>query len=254
MAIGAPTRIFHCSDVHFGVENRAALDAFAKAAIDERADLVLCTGDVTQRAKHSEFAAARDYFAQFDCPVVLCAGNHDMPYYDMWERFTDPYRRYRRLKSGISSAAFRSPDVVLVPLKSTVRIQPRFPWSDGFVTDEALAETIAHLKGLKGDKRQKLIICHHPLLGENEGAKNPTIGGDAAFAALAAAGGDVVISGHVHIPFDLTRERGGHSMRMLGVGTLSTRLRGSPPSYRVLTCALGQPIEAELRTLPEHTD
>ncbi|MEO9461846.1 MAG: metallophosphoesterase [Marinomonas sp.] len=254
MATHSPTRIFHCSDVHFGVENRAALDAFAKAAKEEGVDAVLCTGDVTQRAKHSEFADARDYFAQFECPVVLCPGNHDMPYYNMWERFTDPYLRFRRMKSAIASDVFRSPDIVFVPLKSTVRIQPRFPWSDGFVTDEALAETLAHLKGLKSDPRQKLVICHHPLLGENEDAKNPTIGGDDAFAALAAAGGDAVISGHVHIPFDLTRQRGGHSMRMLGVGTLSTRLRGAPPSYRVLTCALGRPIEEELRTLPEHTD
>ncbi len=254
MASNSPTRIFHCSDVHFGVENRAALDAFAKAVKDEGADAVLCTGDVTQRAKHSEFAAAQEYFAQFDCPVVLCAGNHDMPYYDMWERFTDPYRRYRRMKSAIASDVFQSDDIVFVPLKSTVRIQPRFPWSDGFVTDEALSDTVAHLKGLKGDPRQKLIICHHPLLGESGDAKNPTIGGDDAFAALAAQGGDAVISGHVHIPFDLTRARGGRSMRMLGVGTLSTRLRGAPPSYRVLTCQLGQPIEAELRTLPQHTD
>lgn len=243
------TRIFHNSDVHFGVENRAALDAFAQAVHAEKADAVLCTGDITQRCKHSEWASARDYFAQFSCPVVLFAGNHDMPYYNMWERMSDPYARARRLIRGVGST-LESDDVVLVPLKSTVRIQPRFPWSDGFVTKRALTQALEELEAHKGDPRHKLIVCHHPLLGESDSAKNPTIGGDAAFAALAKAGGDAVASGHVHTPFDLTRERGGHAMRMLGVGTLSTRLRGKPPSYQVLTFARGEPIGRELRELP----
>ncbi|MEP3111241.1 MAG: metallophosphoesterase [Erythrobacter sp.] len=245
------TRIFHTSDVHFGVENRAAHAAFARAVHEEQPDAVLCTGDITQRAKHKEYAAAAEYFAQFGCPVILCAGNHDMPYYDLWERFTDPYRRYRTLADTVGGT-LESEDAVFVPFKTTVRIQPRFPWSDGYVMRDALDETLAELERLSSDPRQKIIICHHPLLAETDGAKNPTIGGDDAFAALAKAGGDAVLSGHVHIPFDLIRERGGHTMRMLGVGTLSTRLRGKPPSYRVLTMERGKPIEAELRELAPH--
>ena len=242
------TRIFHLSDVHFGVENREALDAFRKAAMEEQADAVLCTGDITQRAKLSEFAAAQDFFAQFDCPVVLCPGNHDMPYYNLWERFTDPYRRFRRL-TGAVGGALESDDVVLVPLRSTVRTQPRFPWSDGFVTKTALGETRALLEQLADDPRHKLIPCHHPLLADDGMSTNPTIGGDDAFLCLARAGGQAVVSGHVHVPFDLTQERGGYSMRMLGAGTLSHRLRAAPPSYQVLHCKRGLPIEVELRIL-----
>ena len=247
------TRIFHTSDVHFGVENHAAHAAFAKAVQDEQPDAVLCTGDITQRAKHSEYAAAAEYFGQFSCPVILCAGNHDMPYYNLWERFTDPYQRYRALAEKVGGR-LESGDAVLVPLKTTVRIQPRFPWSDGYVMREALEETLAELESLSADPRHKIIICHHPLLAETDGATNPTIGGDDAFAALAKAGGDAVLSGHVHIPFDLERSREGNAMRMLGVGTLSTRLRGEPPSYRVLTIERGKPIAAELRELPPHTE
>lgn len=243
-----PTRIFHTSDVHFGVEDHAAHAVFAKAVHHEQPDAVLCTGDITQRAKHSEYEAAAEYFGQFTCPVILCAGNHDMPYYNLWERFTDPYRRYHALAEKVGSA-YESSDAVFVPLKTTVRIQPRFPWSDGYVMREALEETLAALESLSGDPRHKIIICHHPLLAATDGAKNPTIGGEGAFAALAKAGGDSVLSGHVHIPFDLERSREGHAMRMLGVGTLSTRLRGAPPSYRALTIERGKPIAAELREL-----
>lgn len=243
------TRLFHLSDVHFGVENRAALAEFARAVAAEQPDAVVCTGDLTQRAKHSEYAAAQDWFGALGVPVVLQPGNHDMPYYNLWERFADPFRRYRRLERAVAGA-LASPDVVLVPFLTTVPAQWRFPWSDGVVKAAALAQTVAALEALRDDPRCKLVIAHHPLLGPDDAGANPTIGGDAAFAALAAAGADAALSGHIHRPLDEVRIRDGHAMRMLGAGTLSTRLRhGAPPSYRVITCERGGMITSELRVI-----
>jgi 3',5'-cyclic AMP phosphodiesterase CpdA len=242
------TRLFHISDVHFGVEDSSALDHFARAVADERPDAVVCTGDLTQRAKHSEYAAARAWFATLGVPVVLEPGNHDMPYYNPWERFTDPFRRYNRLNAAVGSV-FMSLDVALVPLRTTVRAQRRFPWSDGVVTAAALDATLAELAALKDDPRTIIVIGHHPLLGPEGSDENPTIGGDAAFAQIAAAGAHAIISGHVHVPFDQQRTiAGGPAMRMIGTGTLSTRLRhGAPASWREITCAPGGMIETRLR-------
>lgn len=242
-----PTRLFHISDLHFGVEDRAALAAVAAAVAEERPAAVVCTGDLTQRAKHSEYAAAREWFAVLGVPVVLEPGNHDMPYYNLWERFTDPMRRYERLRAAVPDG-FASDDVVLVPLRTTVRAQTRFPWSDGVVTRPALDATLAALGALRDDPRTIIVIAHHPLLGPEGARKNPTIGGDAAFAQIAAAGAHAIISGHVHVPFDQLRERGGHGLRMIGTGTLSTRLRhDAPASWRVITCASGGEIDTEIR-------
>jgi 3',5'-cyclic AMP phosphodiesterase CpdA len=242
------TRLFHISDVHFGVEDPSALDDLARAVAAERPDAVVCTGDLTQRAKHSEYAAAREWFAALGVPVVLEPGNHDMPYYNPWERFTDPFRRYNRLNAAVGTA-FSSPDVVLVSLRTTVRAQRRFPWSDGVVTAAALDATLADLAALKGDPRTIIVIGHHPLLGPENADTNPTIGGDRAFAQIAAAGAHAIISGHVHVPFDQQRAvTGGPPMRMIGTGTLSTRLRhGAPASWREITCAPGGVIETRLR-------
>ena len=243
------TRLFHISDVHFGVEDRAALNTVAKAIRDERPDALVCTGDLTQRAKHSEYAAAARWFASLGVPVVLEPGNHDMPYYNLIERFTDPYRRFRKLASEVASAV-ETEDVVLVSLKSTVRVQHRFPWSDGIVTRRALRRTLNRLAELKGDPRHVIVTAHHPLLGPEDAHRNPTIGGARAFSAIAAAGADAVMTGHVHHPFNEVREHQGEAMRMIGAGTLSTRLRhGAPPSYRVIACTRGKPIEVELREL-----
>lgn len=243
------TRLFHISDIHFGVEDRIAMAEVEKAIERERPDALLCTGDLTQRATHKQYAEAADWFASLGVPIVLDPGNHDMPYYNMWERFTDPYRRYRRLDDAVGSR-IESDDVVLVPLKTVVRAQPRFPWSDGIVTRKALGKTLTILADLKSDPRTKIVTAHHPLLGPDNGRRNPTIGGTRAFAAIAAAGADAVISGHVHYPFDQVRQAGEHSTRMIGAGTMSTRLRhGAPPSYQVLTCGREGSIDVDLRQL-----
>lgn len=243
------TRLFHISDVHFGVEDRAALSAVEAAIERERPDALICTGDLTQRAKHSEYAAAEHWFGSLGVPIVLEPGNHDMPYYNLLERFTDPYRRYRRLETRVG-CAFESRDVVLTSLVSTVRAQPRFPWSDGFVRRRPLERTVTQLKRLASDNRTRLVTCHHPLLGPKTSTANPTIGGEAAFTAIARAGAHAILSGHVHVPFDEVRTKAGVSARMIGAGTLSTRLRGgAPPSYRVITCETGGQIDSELRIL-----
>lgn len=239
-------RLFHVSDVHFGVEHKEAIAWFAEAVLDERPDAVICTGDLTQRATHQQFGQARDFFRSLDTPVTLEPGNHDMPYYNLWERFTQPYKRYGALAEAVG-ARLELDHLVIVPLKTTVRMQPRFPWSDGYVRKEALAQTLQEIAGLPQDGRYVMVTCHHPLLPARSEHKNPTIGGDDAFAALAEAGVDAILTGHVHVPFDLTRAAGNKSVRMVGAGTLSTRLRGAEPGYNVVTYDPNNGLSVEQR-------
>jgi 3',5'-cyclic AMP phosphodiesterase CpdA len=240
------TTLFHMSDMHFGVENPAAVEWFADAVRREMPAAVICTGDLTQRATLEQFAETTSFFQSLPVPVTLEPGNHDMPYYNLWERFTQPFSRYGALVDSIHRP-LEFDDLVLVSLTTTVRIQPRFPWSDGFVTRNALAAAVSRLGELKDDPRFKLVTCHHPLVPAQEGRKNPTIGGNKAFAKIAAAGADAVLSGHVHVPFDLTRQSQGAKVRMIGAGTLSTRLRGAVPSYNVLTYDSQDGLQVERR-------
>lgn len=234
------TRLFHISDVHFGVEDREALAKVEQAIADEKPDILVCTGDLTQRATRAQYQAAQDWLGQFDVPVWVDPGNHDMPYYGLWERFTAPYRRYNALREAVGVSAFETEDLVLVPLKTTVRSQKRWPWSDGVVTPSALERTLKTLKVLKGEDRWIVITAHHPLHGPKPGGPSDTIGGNEALASLARAGVDAVMTGHIHTPFDERRDAGKASVQVIGAGTVSTRLRyGAPPSYNVLTCVKG---------------
>lgn len=239
-----PDRLLHISDVHFGVEDQRALDAFAAEVERVQPTAIICTGDLTQRAKHKQYATAREWFGQFDAPVMLAVGNHDMPYYNPFERWREPYKRYEALEAAVCRE-IELAHAVIVPFDTNVRVQLRWPWSDGVVRQRKLDATLARLEELQDDPRLKIVACHHPLLPARDGAKNPTIRGDLAFAALAEAGAEAVMSGHVHVPFDLTRSRGNRAMRMIGAGTLSTRLRGAMPSWNLVTIAEGN-IDVEV--------
>jgi 3',5'-cyclic AMP phosphodiesterase CpdA len=245
------TRLFHISDVHFGVEDRSALAEVERAISEERPDALVCTGDLTQRATHKQYAAAADWFGQFDIPVWVDVGNHDMPYYNLWERFTDPYKRFRTLRSSVAVPTFETDDLVLIPLRTTVPAQSRWPWSDGVIRSDALAATLGTLDAFKGDARKRIVTAHHPLHGPRIDGPNATIGGDEALARLVDHGADAILSGHIHTPFNEHRRAGSGAAQVIGAGTLSTRLRhGAPPSYNVLSVVQDPGVEIAVETRP----
>ena len=87
-----PTLLFHISDIHFGLEDDRSLDWVMQEIAEKRPAAVAITGDLTMRARHREFAAACRWIQGLEVPVTVEIGNHDMPYFNLIERFVDPYR------------------------------------------------------------------------------------------------------------------------------------------------------------------
>lgn len=225
--------LFHLSDIHFGLEDRRALDWVAECIVREKPAAVCITGDLTMRARHREFRAACDWIAALGPPVTVEVGNHDMPYFNLIERFTDPYRRFRAIKT-LLERQLDLPGLAIVPLKTVTRAQWRFPWSNGWVTEAALAETLAAIDAVPAGRRV-IVTAHHPLPERNARGKRLTINGTAAMAALAGRGILAILTGHVHDAFDLVEETPAGPLRMIGAGTLSRRVRSTPPSFNELT-------------------
>lgn len=225
-------RLFHVSDIHFGAEDRAALDWFAGRVADEQPDAVIVTGDLTMRARREEFAAAQAWLEALGRPVTVEVGNHDLPYFNPWARFVTPYRRYRALERMIERPlALRG--VSIVPLKTTARAQLRLNWSKGYVSGAALKAAVSAIDAVPADHRV-LVVCHHPLIDVGTKSSSRTRGGRNALAALANAGAHGVLSGHVHDPFDITHIVESREIRLIGAGTLSERVRESAPSFNEL--------------------
>lgn len=228
-----PLVLFHFSDIHFGLEDRRAL-AWAELCIAREKPVAICvTGDLTMRARQREFRAACDWISSLGPPVTVEVGNHDMPYFNLFERFTNPYRRFRAIES-LLERQLDLPGVAIVPLKTTTRAQWRFPWSNGWVTDRALAETLAAIDALPAGQ-QVIVTAHHPLTERDPKGKRLTINGTAAMEALAERGVLAILTGHVHDAFDILQPTPAGTLRMIGAGTLSKRVRSTPPSFNELT-------------------
>ena len=230
--MASETLIFQLSDIHFGVEDRHALAWVLKEIRDQQPAAIIISGDITMRATHREYAAAQQWIGSLGPPVFVEVGNHDLPYYNLIERMVAPYRRFERLKQAVESP-LNLPDLEVVNLLSTPRVQPRWPWSDGIVKEAELEKTLARIDALPANSNV-LVVAHHPLEERGRNGELLTIGGDKALAELAKRDIVAVISGHVHDGFDLMHETPHGAVRMIGCGTLSKRLRSTPPSFNEL--------------------
>ena len=200
------------------------------------------------RARHREFSAACHWIKALDVPVTVEVGNHDLPYFNLIERFTDPYRRFRSIE-GVLERELPIPGAKIVPLKTTARAQFRLNWSKGTVDKAALAQTLAAIDALPAGTRA-IVACHHPLVEAGTRGKALTRGGNHALAELAKRNVLAVLSGHVHDAFDLIHPTPNGPVRMIGAGTLSQRVRSTPPSFNELTFE-GERITVRVRNL-EH--
>ena len=230
-------RLFHVSDLHFGREDKAAIRWFADLVRSEKPDAVVCTGDLTMRARKHEFAAAADWLQSLSVPVTVEPGNHDLPYFNPLARLLNPYRRYQAVEAMIERP-LDLPGALIVPLKTTARLQFRnLSW--GRVSRSGL-KTALEILAEKPAGSVAIIACHHPLIRTGFTGHGDTHGGADALALLAEAGADAVLSGHVHDAFDVAHHEAGRVVRLIGSGTLSERLRSTRPSFNELRVEAGK--------------
>src|SRR5687767_2800553 len=94
------TTIAHISDPHFGTIDPPVQDALLAELCRDDVDLIVLTGDITQRARASQFRAAREFLdALSPKPWIAIPGNHDIPLFDVLTRFLRPYRLFNKFIS-----------------------------------------------------------------------------------------------------------------------------------------------------------
>jgi 3',5'-cyclic AMP phosphodiesterase CpdA len=221
-------RIAHLSDIHFGGELARAADAAAEAVAQFDPTVVVVTGDLTLNGRPREFRAARDWLGRFSHPTLVTPGNHDTPYWNLPLRALRPFDRYKRYIGPHELVGFDAPQLSIRALNSARGAQPRLNWSKGAIA-------LDKLRRIDWSGGVRVFACHHPLI-DLEGS--PVTGGvhRGALAAelLSAAGVELVLTGHVHVPFALPLASQAPACYAVGAGTLSRRLRGAPASFTTI--------------------
>lgn len=192
--------IAHASDLHFGEPHEPkAAEAFRQAVERLQPDLVVISGDFTQRAKVREFEAARAFLDRLpDIPLVVTPGNHDVPLYRFAERLFTPYRNYRRFISRELNTVTRVPGLTAVALNSAA---PRRAIVNGRIDESQLHFARAAFdESPPGDLR--VLVAHHHLAPapDYEGDR-PLPNGRGILESLEAMGVELVLGGHLHRAF-----------------------------------------------------
>lgn len=232
------TRIAHLSDLHFGAEIPEVVEALAEDVARARPDLIAVSGDLTQRARIREYIAARAFLHRLPAPVLAVPGNHDMPSFELVERFTDPWRRWRRHVGPEVEPVWTDDRVAVVGLNTARRGGFDLEWERGRVGRRRLARLEAKLAALPRHLI-RIVVAHHPFAAPAASPRAPLVAG-----ALAALGAFVrhdvrmVLSGHLHLP-DIAPARdlppGARLLLVQGSSATSHRLRGAPNAWHLIT-------------------
>ena len=227
--------IAHLSDIHFGRVDEALVEPLIAAMEEIRPDVVAISGDLTQRARTSQFKEARAFLGRLPSPQIVVPGNHDIPLYNLAARFQRPLEKYRRYITD-DLQPFYADDEIAVAGINTARSLTRKGGRINRRQVDAVMERLAPLPA----EVIKIIVTHHPF-DLPAGHTGSDLVGRARMAmeVLAACGADLFLSGHLHLRHTgQTAERyqiAGHSALVVQAGTtISTRGRGEANSFNVI--------------------
>jgi 3',5'-cyclic AMP phosphodiesterase CpdA len=228
-------KLVHLSDLHFGRVDYAIVEPLVETIRELEPDVVVVSGDLTQRARSEQFKEAREFLDQLPAPQIIVPGNHDVPLHNVFARFLQPLDKYRRYITD-DLAPFHSDEEIAVLGINTAR---SLTIKDGRINEEQIESIRQRLCPLSNEV-VKIIVTHHPFdLPEGHDEDELVNRAQLAMEALAGCGADVLLAGHLHVSHtghsSARYKIAGHNALVVSAGTAtSTRGRGETNSFNVL--------------------
>ena len=231
-------RLVHLSDLHFGAHDERLVKAVERQVDELKPDLVVVSGDFTQRARTEQFAEACEFLERLrdgGHEVLGVPGNHDVPLYDVLRRFLSPLARYRRFIDDTLCPTVELPGVVVVGINTARSLT----FKEGRVNEEQV-EFIRDTFARTPEDSMRVLVTHHPMFAMKVGEEVQRAIGrqELALDAIEEAGVDMLLAGHMHHAStqdasDLVTRAGGALVVQAGTAT-STRVRDQDQSFNTI--------------------
>ena len=235
-------RLVHLSDLHFGAHDERLVEAVESSVDNLKPDLVVISGDFTQRAKTEQFKEACQFLERLQHSgheVLGVPGNHDVPLYDVLRRFLSPLARYRRFIDENLCPFVELPGIAVLGVNTARSLT----FKDGRINQDQVTFIRDTFSRTPSDAF-RVLVTHHPLFALEvvAGEKERAIGRqELALDAIQEAGVDMLLAGHnhhasTHSASDLVTRAGGALVVQAGTAT-STRVREQEQSFNTIDVA-----------------
>jgi 3',5'-cyclic AMP phosphodiesterase CpdA len=186
--------VAHLSDLHFGRVDRAIVRGLIAKLHELNPDLVVVSGDLTQRAKDSEFRDARKFLDELPHPQLIVPGNHDVPLYDFLARWLTPFKKFRRYVCEDLEPVFADSEIVVVGINSA----RSNTFKNGRINRAQIERACQQLNECTGGQT-RIVVVHHPFHASDDSDRSKLIRrAKMAMEAFARSKVDLILSGHLH--------------------------------------------------------
>lgn len=226
--------IAHISDLHFGYNDPLLARSLTQTLADIRPNVLVVSGDLVEHATDAEFLSARKFLETLPRPQIIVPGNHDLPFYNLWRRFTEGLDKYRRFITDDSEPAFVDDEIAIVGADSA----HHYPVKGGKITESQLDGLVGLFSSFPANL-VRVLVTHHPFDLPEPSNPHLLIGHSRRAVARLSPVVDILLAGHVHLSSTgstSTRYKlGGHAMVFAQAGTaISDRNKGEANSFNVI--------------------
>ncbi|HKO50610.1 MAG TPA: metallophosphoesterase [Polyangiaceae bacterium] len=189
--------LLHISDTHFGTERPHVVAALQELVRQRGPSLVVLSGDITQRARRYQFDAACAFLQGLSLPLLAIPGNHDIPLFNLVARGFAPYANYTRVFGRDLEPEHESPSLLILCLNTTRPSRH----TDGEISGAQIERVATRLRAASPEQL-RVVVTHQPVhVIRPSDVQNLVHGHQAAVRAWSAAGADLVLGGHIHLPY-----------------------------------------------------
>lgn len=190
--------LLQISDTHFGTEQTPVLQALQRLHAELLPDVVVVSGDITQRATRTQFRAARQFFESMNPKAVLAIpGNHDIPLFNPFQRLLAPYAHFQQAFGFNLQPTYTAEDLLVICVNTTRRWRHKH----GEVSP-AQIQHVAQQLATANTAQLRVVVTHQPVHIITESDRiNLLRGYQPALQAWAEAGADLILGGHIHLPY-----------------------------------------------------